>query len=248
MANPQKKKNLIRANAWVKRSSLMGPHIIFTQIMNGYQWIVDAYVEVLTTFPNGRTEKFQLFDSGSGAPDLTKSDGIYSRYFTAKEEGMYRFDITISDNGNTAWKSDSLMIPASSKISVEPFHRYLTPMVVFVKARDTISAYSTDVGRIGDLRMISSSNERAVIQFTGPDFAQTGPANIETFNVQYEVFYSNHIKDLVDNFETLANKWHSATGRFCKISSCRVLNLSKCVLQIFPMLLQLVKLCHLLSI
>lgn len=48
-------------------------------------------------------------------PDVTRGDGVYSRYFTghaAGGPGLYQFEVEVTDNGNTAytWQSarDSL--------------------------------------------------------------------------------------------------------------------------------------------
>lgn len=57
------------------------------------------------------TDTIELMDTGSGDPDITKGDGIYSRYFSAAPggPGTYTFETTITDNGNTAYTwQDSL--------------------------------------------------------------------------------------------------------------------------------------------
>lgn len=38
-------------------------------------------------------------------PDLMKGDGIYSRYFSPSVGGVgvYTFEVTVTDNGNTAY-------------------------------------------------------------------------------------------------------------------------------------------------
>lgn len=49
--------------------------------------------------------KMDLLDSGSGDPDITKGDGVYTRYFSADEwgAGVYTFEVMVTDNGNTAY-------------------------------------------------------------------------------------------------------------------------------------------------
>lgn len=44
-------------------------------------------------------------------PDITKGDGVYSRYFSALSEGMHTFEIVVMDNGNTAysWQENAAM-------------------------------------------------------------------------------------------------------------------------------------------
>jgi hypothetical protein len=55
-----------------------------------------------------------LLDTGSGDPDITKGDGVYSKYINADEfggAGVFQFDITVTDNGNTAYSfGDSVTI------------------------------------------------------------------------------------------------------------------------------------------
>jgi hypothetical protein len=45
--------------------------------------------------------KISLFSD----PDLTKGDGVYTRYFSVGHggPGIYTFEVTVTDNGNTAY-------------------------------------------------------------------------------------------------------------------------------------------------
>merc|ERR1719412_2046108 len=56
---------------------------------------------------NGSTKRygpFQLFDNGSGDPDLTSGDGIYSRYITEyPAPGRYNFIVTADNNVDRAY-------------------------------------------------------------------------------------------------------------------------------------------------
>lgn len=95
--------NFIKAKAWSTRPKSGGPIIVFTQVTQGSLPIIDAFVEMTVTLPNGRSVKLQLFDNGSGDPDITRGDGIYSRFFSADDPGLYKFSIQATDNGNTAY-------------------------------------------------------------------------------------------------------------------------------------------------
>ncbi len=95
--------SFIRARAWIKRPQSGAPNVIYAEVMQGNLPIIDALVEVVVMMPSGREEKIQLFDSGSGDPDVTRGDGIYSRYFAIEDAGIYKFQITVSDNGNVAY-------------------------------------------------------------------------------------------------------------------------------------------------
>lgn len=56
--------------------------------------------------------QFSLFSD----PDVTKGDGVYSRYFIMGRggPGIYTFEVTVTDNGNTAYSwQETLSIPSS---------------------------------------------------------------------------------------------------------------------------------------
>lgn len=44
-----------------------------------------------------------LLDSGSGDPDITKGDGVYTRYFSPEDAGLYTFEAVVTNNDNTAY-------------------------------------------------------------------------------------------------------------------------------------------------
>lgn len=100
-------RNFIKTKAFIRRSHKTGPYIIYAQVMQGSLPIVDAFVDMTVT-QNGRviSTSTQLFDSGSGDPDITRGDGIYTRYFAVTEPGMYVFKIQATDNGNTAYAKE----------------------------------------------------------------------------------------------------------------------------------------------
>lgn len=95
--------NFIRAKAWIRRPKNGGPLVIFAQVTQGNLPIQDAFVEVSVKLPNGRSETFNLYDTGSGDPDLTKGDGIYTRYFATLMPGQYQFQIFVTDK-NVAFR------------------------------------------------------------------------------------------------------------------------------------------------
>lgn len=97
------------------------------------------------------------------------------------------------------------VIPTASKVSVTAFQRFLVPITVFVSSED-ITAEKTVlpfIGRIGDLKAIVSNNSSKVaLEWTGADVGD------DTVKVNYEIRYGLHLKDIVDNFEHLGNKWN----------------------------------------
>lgn len=94
----------IRTSTFIKRSRDGGPHIFYVHVRQGNLAIVNALVEVSVTF-NGRqiSGTKQLFDNGSLDPDVTRGDGVYSGYYAIDDPGMWKFDVMVTDNGNTAY-------------------------------------------------------------------------------------------------------------------------------------------------
>jgi hypothetical protein len=51
-------------------------------------------------------KRFLLLDNGS-EPDVTKHDGIYSKFLNLEKQGVYRLDIIASSNGDVAYTQSS---------------------------------------------------------------------------------------------------------------------------------------------
>ncbi|CAG9810973.1 unnamed protein product [Chironomus riparius] len=210
--------NFITARAWIKRPSTGAPNIIYAEVMQGSLPILDALVEVVVRQPSGRDERIQLFDSGNSDPDVTKGDGVYSRYYTVDEPGMYRFSIKITDNGNTAYSQIDRdpskqihccgsAITTQSKQPVTPFTRYITPITLFISAEEIENEKSKIpfIGRIGDLHVVpqtTNGSEKVTLEWTGPD---TGS---EISQISYEIRYTFNLKDIVDNFDVIGTVLH----------------------------------------
>ncbi|KAJ8953960.1 hypothetical protein NQ318_019203 [Aromia moschata] len=101
---------VVRANLRMHRNSPMEPLILLADVKYGELPILGAKVEVTITKPeiNGSAAhktKVELLDTGAGDPDITKGDGVYTRYFSASEwgPGLYTFEVVVTDNGNTAY-------------------------------------------------------------------------------------------------------------------------------------------------
>lgn len=104
---------VVRVDFKMHRNIPGGPLLLLAELKYGDLPILGAKVDVTVTKPgtNGSLplrSKIELLDTGSGDPDVTKGDGIYTRYFSASEwgPGLYNFEIKASDNGNS-WFSTS---------------------------------------------------------------------------------------------------------------------------------------------
>lgn len=105
---------ILRTKFWTHRNKPGNPLILIAEVKNGESPVLGAKVEVVVTKSLGNgsieyKEKFDLLDTGSGDPDITKGDGIYTRYFSAAAGGygLYTFEVTITDNGNAYSSQDS---------------------------------------------------------------------------------------------------------------------------------------------
>ncbi|XP_001850631.2 calcium-activated chloride channel regulator 1 [Culex quinquefasciatus] len=221
---------VIQARSWIHQSRSGGPPIIYAEVKKGDLPVSSALVEVTVTRPDkvcqagtGMVtecrEKLKLLDTGAGDPDITKGDGVYSRYFNAEEfggAGAYQFEVTVSDNGNTAYSlsesasygvnptnskrccGSAITIPLKQPLT--PFQRTLQPMTVFVTLDQLNDENRRLVGRISDLSA-DVEGRKVRLGWTSPDMGGKTVA-------RYEVKYATTIKDIVDNFDTAAVLWH----------------------------------------
>lgn len=208
----------ITANAWIefKRNKLgNGPIIVFVEVKKGDLPVIDALVEMTIIRPEAQCETpskceqmLRIFDTGSGDPDITKGDGIYTRYFNPSQSGTgtYQFDIHVSDNGNTAYSLPSnyklnekpccgSTIPHPSKQPIPAFQRIVPSMTVFVSDQQAQNEMFDTLGRIGDMHLESVDESKIRLLWTAPDM---GGLNV----ARYDVKYAFHVQDIVDSFDT----------------------------------------------
>lgn len=210
--------DFINMKSWVHQNSATNIVTIFTQVLKGAKPIIGAYVLAHVKKPNGTHQKIQLFDNGSGGSDIMKGDGIYSRYFVANSVGVYKFEIIANDNGGTAFVRDNdndrhettgSEISSKNSLTVPSFQRYSIPLTVSIKSESTevdIKQNLLKLGRIGDLKWTqinttSSEDPKILLEWTEPDFGG------EVLNINQEIRFGVHLKDIVDNFDTLTNSW-----------------------------------------
>ncbi|XP_075216970.1 calcium-activated chloride channel regulator 1-like isoform X2 [Lycorma delicatula] len=226
MATPwTKTAPIVRARLWTSRT--LNPLVLYTEVKRGDYPVLGARVQVTVTRPgtNGSSvhkEKFELIDTGSGDPDLMKGDGIYSRYFSPAVggPGVYTFEVTVSDNGNTAysWKYDvsqlsskpldtapnccGSYVPAPSVEPLSPFQRVLPPVTITFTSEHIASAMN--VGRVGDLKVEVFPGElKARLSWSAPDMGGSSVA-------RYELKYATSIGEILDNFDS-ASTWSHGT-------------------------------------
>lgn len=221
----------ITVNAWIEQQqnnsgdiyshhSSYGPIIIYVEVKKGALPVNEALVEmtihrpdIQCDMPSKCEQTLRIFDTGSGDPDITRGDGIYTRYFNPKSSGAgtYQFDIQVTDNGNTAYSlpdgynadfSDLIdtkccgsIIPHPSKQPLPSFQRIVPTLTVFVSEQQIHNDIIDGVGNIGDVRVESVDTTKIRLSWTAPDM---GGLNV----ARYEVRYAFNVQDIVDSFET----------------------------------------------
>ncbi|KAJ8982853.1 hypothetical protein NQ317_002260 [Molorchus minor] len=211
---------VVRANLRIHRNSPREPWVMLAEIKQGDLPILGAKVEVTVIKPekNGSAShktKLELLDTGAGDPDVTKGDGVYTRYFSAVEwgPGLYTFEVVASDNGNTAytWTDSSRTnegkpccgstIIANGVQPISPFQRVLPKVTIMVTPEEIHSIGQSLVGRIGDLKVeVIPEDMRARLSWTSPDMGGTTVS-------RYEIRYATSVLDIMDKFETAAALW-----------------------------------------
>ncbi|KAG4074164.1 hypothetical protein HA402_014369 [Bradysia odoriphaga] len=212
---------VITAKSWATdKIGSIGSLILFVEVKRGSLPVSSAFVEAIVYRPDQQCnstsrchEKFRLLDTGSGDPDVLKGDGIYTRYLNVASggSGVYKIEIIVTDNGNTAYSlpqnyymnnskccGSSISIP--SKQTLPPFQRYLPPLTVFVTPDQIHESKPLSVGRIGDLLAEKLDLTRVQLSWTSPDIGGLSVA-------RYEVKYAFSVPDIVDNFDTAAILW-----------------------------------------
>ncbi|XP_053698600.1 calcium-activated chloride channel regulator 2-like [Sabethes cyaneus] len=216
----------IQARSWIRQRA-GGPPVIYAEIKRGDLPIIAALVEVTVSRPDGICpagsgndcrQKFQLLDTGSGDPDITRNDGIYSRYFNADDfggAGAYQFEVTATDNGNMAYtRSESVLKGAPPRCcgstvrttlmsSIVPFQRTLQPITVFLSQDQLDEIGSRTIGKISDL-IVDVDGMKVRLNWTTPDMGGKSIA-------RYEIKYATSIRDIVDYYDTAAFLWHHDT-------------------------------------
>ena len=85
-------------------SSITGPVLLYAQLTQGDLPLSQATVVATVTGPDGKMSEITLRDDGTGYPDITAGDGVYSAYFTGlgAEPGYYGLQVRAGDGAGSA--------------------------------------------------------------------------------------------------------------------------------------------------
>lgn len=222
------KNRQVMIGSWVGSNSdgqvelVNGGLAIYAEVfVDEYQPVVNARVTATVVFrpENGMASSevnVSLIDNGSGDPDLTLNDGVYSGYLTFPvDKGTYQVITTIQATDDTVVNSFRLQndsvdaccgsfVPLLDIQSVEPFNQTIT-LKMFNLDVDKHKT-STFPSRIGDLKCVYDSYEnnktsglryKVNLTWTAPGaFLTTGRAS------SYEIRTSNSRKNLTTDFDS----------------------------------------------
>ncbi|XP_023221389.1 calcium-activated chloride channel regulator 2-like [Centruroides sculpturatus] len=125
----------LTARCWLNTNNQMvnltSPVILYAEVHVGNQPVRNAKVEAILTHPDSSKTILSLIDDGIGDPDITKDDGIYSRYLVEfSTAGAYSLTLLVDDGGGKAeYFSGSdgeccgSFVPVSSPIPTGAFRR-----------------------------------------------------------------------------------------------------------------------------
>ena len=147
----------VRLEAWHAQAGEAGTDIyLYAEVRQGVLPVLDAKVVATVTRPLGddgvETVEVELRDLGTGYPDVTRGDGVYSGYFTdlSRQSGSYQVTVRADHNGghartpkrsasSAAGAADnvaccgSAVAPVSYTIPTGPFQRFVAGPSFFVE-------------------------------------------------------------------------------------------------------------------
>lgn len=140
------------------------PVKIYAEVYFGNQPVRNARVKATLIHPNSDITTIMLIDDGIGDPDITKDDGIYSRYLVEfSKHGRYYLIVSVDDNNGKAEVSKmnidndgqccGSFVPGVSVSSTGSFQRIFNFGNFYVLNVSTMDIYPPS--RILDLKVIN---------------------------------------------------------------------------------------------
>ncbi|XP_035225977.1 calcium-activated chloride channel regulator 1-like isoform X2 [Stegodyphus dumicola] len=155
------------------------PVLIFAEIKRGSYPVSGANVVAYVHHPRNQTiSEFALIDDGLGDIDITRDDGIYTRYFTDfTAPGFYNVYVKFGGLNNSAdllkgqsAKCCGSFFPSRTRIDTGPLQREAGPATFQVEAVNETDVYPP--ARATDLRLVWSSDRIFTLSWTavGDDY------------------------------------------------------------------------------
>lgn len=236
-------------------SPMEQPVIIYVEVSQDHLPVNNALVEVTVTKPGGRQQQEQqrvveirLKDSGSGYPDITKGDGVYSGYLTdySAEGGFYSYHVRVTSNDGKATISKpyggastdyeccgSELPEYFTSIPTQSFERYLTgPSFYSAQGVQYVikngAPQMKDIfppSRVSDLRVVGYINSTlyASLSWTSPggdlDQGRAASYELRSFLSKDSLTDSNFLSSGIPvNENFLPDPLPSGTEQTCRVN------------------------------
>ncbi|XP_063284154.1 calcium-activated chloride channel regulator 1-like [Pelobates fuscus] len=144
----------VKAHMNVDTNSYPNPMVVYASVSQGLLPVKGAKVIATIESAAGISDDLELFDNGAG-PDITKNDGIYSRYFTDfKANGRYSLKVRVEGVKNRS----RLAVPASKALYTYGYRENGT-----VSMNPSRPVFSDDNLNIGEFSRTASGGAFEVI-------------------------------------------------------------------------------------
>lgn len=203
--------------------------------------VLAAKVEVIVTKTNGTVlhkDRLELLDTGGGDPDITKGDGVYTRYFSAASDGpgIYMFEVVVTDNGNTAYSSQDPSHYNCKYITSVCFHakffnfafldekpccgnvvpsEKVQPLTPFQRILPpvTLEITSNDIIQASQMTVgrIGDLKVELIRDDLKARLSWTAPDMGGQIVARYEIKYAFSVQDIADRFDSAAIIWDNGT-------------------------------------
>ena len=156
--------------------------IVLAHVTQGTKPVLGAIVTAVLTGPGGDSLELQLKDAGTGYPDITRGDGVYSAYLPvfARFAGYHGLRVNVASGENTRVNVLSAGIDGSKccgsemvseqQDSVGQFVRIYTQPSVYISETNPTMKDMTPPSRISDLKITSANTSSLIVdlKWTAP--------------------------------------------------------------------------------
>ncbi|XP_051963013.1 calcium-activated chloride channel regulator 3A-1-like [Xyrauchen texanus] len=92
---------IVKAHMNLQFSDGSKPMMVYAEVSQNYRPVINTEVWATLKSESGATETLQLLDNGAGA-DVSKDDGVYSRYFTKLQNGRSSLKVRVKNQDGQA--------------------------------------------------------------------------------------------------------------------------------------------------
>ena len=153
--------------------------VILARVLHGAHPVLGARVTALVTGPDGLTTELTMRDSGTGHPDITRGDGLYSAHVPvfSTEAGYHGVRVRVASNEDTraghlaeVERCCGSQMKTVREEDIGQFARFYTAPSVFISESNPLSLDLTPPSRVSDLRVLGTNTSSLVLslQWSAP--------------------------------------------------------------------------------